>query len=583
VRRAWGSAAGRVAGVCLALTPVLVAVSRVNNPDATLVLCLVATAYATQRAISDERPGWLVVAGLCCGLAFLSKLLVAGFVMPGAVGAYLLAGPGGWWRRIRGVVGSGVAFLVVAGGWIAFIDLTPASRRPYVALSSNNTALNLVFGANGFGRLGGTQAALGAPGSAPVASAYGVTLPGLGGTPGIGRLFNVSMGDQVMWLVVPAVLALVGGAALAARGRLTRPEVGSLVLWGGYALVSYLVLAYTQGLFHDYYVAALAPAIAALVGVGVALARRAGRGAAPWVAVALVGTAALELVFLRRVHAYPGLRVLVPIALTALAALAVVAASRAGFTRRHLGGLLAAGLVVALLAPAAWTLSGVRHPVDAGFASAGPRLKGPGRGSTRLADRALASAGSSALEAGELAWLRRQHRHERWLVAVPTGMEAEGPIVRGDSVMPLGGFYGTDPVMTRGRLASLVADHQLRFVDTSGFSLGANTREINALVAQACAPVNPAVWHSAAPASLYDCAGRQHAIRTVTVSAASAAGSGPGGIRLGPPAALQRLLSCFRRHHWNPTSAAPQLTTPTARAAIAACAALIPAAVPSVR
>jgi hypothetical protein len=144
--------------------------------------------------------------------------------------------------------------------------------------------------------------------------------------------------------------------------------------------------------------------------------------------------------------------------------------------------------------------------------------------------------------------------------------------------MPLGGFYGTDPAMTRGRLASLVADHQLRFVDTSGFSLGANTSEINALVAQACSRVDPGVWHGAAPGSLYDCAGRQHAIRTVTVSAASAAGRGPGAIRLGPPAALQRLLSWFRRHHWNPTSTGPQLTTSTAHAAIAACASLIPAA-----
>ena len=587
VRRAWGSFAGRVAGVCLALTPVLVAVSRASNPDATLVLCLVATAYATQRAISDERPGWLVVAGLCCGLAFLSKLLVAGFVMPGAVGAYLLAGSGGWWRRIRDVVLSGVAFLVVAGGWIAFIDLTPASSRPYVALSSNNTALNLVFGANGFGRLGGTQAALGAPGSAPSPSGYGVTLPGLGGTPGIGRLFNASMGDQVMWLVIPAVLALVAGAVLAARGRPARPEVGSLVLWGGYALVSYFVLAYTQGLFHDYYVAALAPAIAALVGVGVALARRARLRSTPWVVVALLGTAALELVFFGRVDAYPGLRVLlpdlVPVALAVLAVLVVVAASRAGFLRRHLSGLLVAGLVVALLAPAAWTLSGVRHPVDAGFASAGPQLKAPGRGSTQLADQTLARAGSTGLEPAELEWLRRQHRHERWLVAVPSGMEAEGPIARGDSVMPLGGFYGTDPVMTRGRLASLVADHQLRFVDTSGFSLGANTSQINALVAQACAPVNPARWHGTAPGNLYDCAGRLHAIRTVKVSAAAAPGGGPGGIRLGPPAALQRLLTCFRAHHWNPTSAAPSLTNPIARAAIAACAALIPAAVPSAR
>ena len=90
-----------MAGIVLAVTPVFIAVSRVNNPDATLVLCMVAAAYATQRAISDERPAWMIVAGLCCGLGFLAKLLVVGLVMPSAFLAYFVAGPGGWWRRLR--------------------------------------------------------------------------------------------------------------------------------------------------------------------------------------------------------------------------------------------------------------------------------------------------------------------------------------------------------------------------------------------------------------------------------------------------------------------------------------------------
>ena len=115
VRRAWGPWAGRTAGVALALTPAVVAVSRVNNPDATLVLCLVAAAYFSQRAITDERRRWLVLVGLCCGLAFLSKLLVAVFVIPGAAFGYLLAGPAGWRRRCLDVLLAGAVFVIVAG------------------------------------------------------------------------------------------------------------------------------------------------------------------------------------------------------------------------------------------------------------------------------------------------------------------------------------------------------------------------------------------------------------------------------------------------------------------------------------
>ncbi|MGO9873900.1 MAG: ArnT family glycosyltransferase [Acidimicrobiia bacterium] len=586
VRRAWGPFAGRVAGVAFALTPVMVAVSRANNPDAMLVLCLVAAAYATQRAISDKRPGWLVVAGCCCGLGFLAKLLVAGLVMPGAFAAYLVAGPLGWRRRLRDVVLAGAAFLLIAGSWIALVDLTPASSRPYVANSTNNTAQNVVFGADGFGRLTGDQS-FGLPTSTRGFGGGNLTAvlasqPGLGGTPGIARLFNAGMGDQVTWLVVPAALALLAGVVLAVRRRLSRPEVGSLVLWGGFGIVTYLVFAYTQGVFHNYYVCAFAPAVAALVGISVALARRAGRSGTAWVLVALAGTAILEVILLRRVNAYPALRALVSVGLAVAAALVLAGALRVALLRRHLGMVLAAGLAVALLAPAAWALSGVRHPEDAAYAASGPALKATPRGGVGNVPFGFGGAGigGAGLAPAELAWLRGQHHHERWLVAVPSSIEAEEPIIAGDSVMPMGGFYGTDPAMTRDRLATLVADNELRFVDTGGFTLG-DPNQIDALVAQACTHVNPVVWHGTPPGTLYDCAGRQHSIRTIKVHATPNVGAGTyGDIRLGPPAALQRLLACFRAHGWNPITGSLNLTSPTAKQALRACRALIPAAVP---
>jgi 4-amino-4-deoxy-L-arabinose transferase-like glycosyltransferase len=586
VRRAWGQWAGRVAGVVFALTPVVVAVSRANNPDATLVLFLVAAAYATQRAVSDRSPSWFVLAGFCCGLAFLAKLLVAGLVMPAIFAAYLISGPIGVWRRLRDLILAGAVFLLVAGAWIAVVDLTPASSRPYIGTSTNNTAQSVVFGFNGFGRLTGDQT-FGVPGSGQGVGGFNLsgvlsTQPGLGGSPGIGRLFNAGMGDQVMWLVVIAGVALLGGLVLAVRRRLLRPQVGSLVLWGGFGLVTYIVFAYTQGIFHDYYVCVLAPSIAALVGIGVALARLGGRFATACVTIALAGTALLEVTLLRRVSAYPTLRVLVPSGL--LVALAVfVVALRVRFFQRHLGAILIVGLAVALVAPALWALSGVRHTEDAAYASAGPPLNGTPRGES---GNSVGFDGTAVLAPAELTWLRGQDGSERWIVAVPSDIEAEGPIVAGNSVMPMGGFYGTDPAMTQDRLAALVADNQLRFVDTGGFSLG-DPNQINAVVAQACTHVDPALWGGAAPGTLYDCAGRQGAIRTTKVSAApvggpafSGGGGRAGGIQLGPPAALQRLLSCFRTHGWNPTVGPLNTSTPTAQQAISACKSLIPAAVP---
>ena len=85
VRRVWGTTAGLVAGSALALTPAVVAVSRSNNPDALLMLTVVAAAWATERAITTKRVHWLMAAGAICGFGFLTKLLVVGAGHAGVV------------------------------------------------------------------------------------------------------------------------------------------------------------------------------------------------------------------------------------------------------------------------------------------------------------------------------------------------------------------------------------------------------------------------------------------------------------------------------------------------------------------
>jgi 4-amino-4-deoxy-L-arabinose transferase-like glycosyltransferase len=578
VRSAWGRWAGVVAGVTLALTPVVVAVSRSDNPDATLLLCLVAAGYATQRAITRRRPAWLAVAALAVGLAFLTKLLVAGAVVPGIVVAYLLSGPGGWWRRVRDLGLAATVFLVIAAGWVALFDLTPASSRPYVANSTNNTAQDLIFGYNGFGRLTGSNGA--GFGRLNLAGRGGPAGNAFGGTPGIGRLFNGGMGDQVMWLVVAAGVALIAGLAVAVRHRRRDAQTASLVIWGGIGIVSYFVFAYTQGTFHNYYVAAFAPAVAALVGTGFALVQRGGRTAAGWLAVGAIGTAAIEIVLLRRVPAYEALRVLVPVVLVAVAVVAVAFALFSPRLRQVIGALAGLALLTALLAPAAWAAAAVRHPATSTELTARPQTAstpqagmggraGPGFGGFgRFGGRGLRTA---AIPTAELTWLRRQHHGEQWILAVQNAREAAPMIISGDSVMAMGGFQGTDPAMTQAKLADLVQHHRLRFIAPGGIPQAKN--QIAALVTQTCAPVDAAMWESNGPSTLYDCAGRAAAIRTAKVTATGR--NAPGGFLLGRPQDVQRLVTCLQRHGWDPTSG----PGPAFSKAIGACSRLVPAAV----
>ncbi|MEA2322830.1 MAG: hypothetical protein QOD81_2680, partial [Solirubrobacteraceae bacterium] len=94
-RRHFGRRAGFVAGLVLATTPITVAISRHNNPDALLVLCCVAALWFLARALQDGRTRWLVLAGVAVGLGFETKMAAALMVVPGIAAAWVWVAPGG--------------------------------------------------------------------------------------------------------------------------------------------------------------------------------------------------------------------------------------------------------------------------------------------------------------------------------------------------------------------------------------------------------------------------------------------------------------------------------------------------------
>jgi hypothetical protein len=116
VRRVAGPGAALLAGAAMALTPVAVLMFRFDNPDALLVLLMVAAAAAVVRAVEQAGTRWLLLAGALLGLAFLTKTAQALLVLPALAAAYLWAAPTGLWRRVRQLLAAGLA-MVVVGGW----------------------------------------------------------------------------------------------------------------------------------------------------------------------------------------------------------------------------------------------------------------------------------------------------------------------------------------------------------------------------------------------------------------------------------------------------------------------------------
>jgi 4-amino-4-deoxy-L-arabinose transferase-like glycosyltransferase len=388
VRRWFGAPAGLLAGLVLALTPVAALMFRFNNPDALLVLLMTAAAYTLVRAVENGRTKWLIFGGLFLGFAFLAKMLQAFLVVPGFAVTYLWAGPPRLGKRIWQTVLMGVGLIVGAGWWILAAELTPAADRPYFGGSTNNNILQLAIGYNGLGRLTGNETgSIGGGGNGQGAN--------FGGATGILRLFHSEFGGQISWLLPAALISLVAMLWVSRRAARTDRTRAAALLWGSWVLITGLVFSFMSGIIHPYYMVALAPGIAALVGIGATALWQARLGLAGRItaAAAIVATTIWAYVLLDRTPAWlPWLRWVIMIAGVAGAA-AVFAgpylarsAGSAGSRRALVLVPVGLAMVAGLAGPTAYALDTVNSTHTGAIVSAGPQAQGfgggagPGRG-----------------------------------------------------------------------------------------------------------------------------------------------------------------------------------------------------------
>lgn len=535
VRRRFSAGAALLAGVTLALTPVAALMFRFNNPDALLVLLLTASVWATMRAIEGPRTTrWMVLAGVFVGVAFLTKQLQAFLVLPGLAAAYLWAGQLPVVKRVRdGLLAVGA--MVLAGGWwVALVELWPTSSRPYIGGSTDNSFLELTFGYNGLGRITGDET--GSVGGGGGTSRWGST--------GLGRLFSAEIGGQIAWLVPAALVLGVLTLWLLRRNPRTDPRRAQVMVWGAWLLVTGLVFSFMAGIFHAYYTVALAPAVAALVGIGAAelWARRERWWALVALAAVTAGTAGWSAVLLSRSADFlPWLPAAVVVAGLA-GAVALLAGRWFGRSTMLVGAALA--LVAGFAGPAAYTLDTVGTAHTGSIVTAGPAVAGgsggpggamggapgggavggppagaPGGGTTAGRPAApgvqagsSAQTGSAAGQTGAqglpggragtdgsgteptagggglgglldgvtvssqvTAALQADASTYTWVAATVGSQNAASyQLATQESVMPIGGFNGTDPSPTLEQFQAWVAEGKIHYFIAGGGTGGSD-------------------------------------------------------------------------------------------------------------
>jgi 4-amino-4-deoxy-L-arabinose transferase-like glycosyltransferase len=387
-RRRWGRAAGALAGLALALTPVVVAISRHNNPDALLVLCSVGALWCFVRALEHGATKWLVAAGVCVGIGFEAKMGAALMVVPGMALAWLWVAPRGRLVAARQLAIAGGALGAVALAWPVLVWLTPAASRPWISGTNDNSIWSLIWEYNGLGRLEGQT---GGPGSLGTSGTFG-------GPTGPFRLLNEALGGQAGWLLGAA---LVGGLGIAALSRLRRtdPRTGWIIAVGGAFSVTAVAFSFAGGIFHPYYTSLLAPFAAALVGATFGQARSAGALGRIVGAVAIGAGAIVELVVIDN-SASDLNWLVVPLVVVAVAAIGALLfadalSGRTGAPAERTGrrgasparirmAALAVGLGILLVGPAIWSVDTLGHPTSSTFPAGGPEsassMGGPGGG-----------------------------------------------------------------------------------------------------------------------------------------------------------------------------------------------------------
>ena len=510
VKCQFGDVAGLLAALALAITPVVVATDRNNTIDSILILFLLLAAWAWIKATETHKLSYLMLGAVLVGLGFNIKMLQAYLPLPAFVALYFLGANEKIWKKLLKLVLAGGVLLAVSLSWVTIVDLTPASQRPYVGSSTNNSEMNLIIGYNGLSRLfgmgrtsfsfstrngffsgGGGRGNFIPPGGfngngggffnpGNIFNGGGMRSPGgLGdeGQVGVLRLITGPLDKEASWLLPVALLGLLALIGLKFHWPFSSSQQAA-TLWGGWALITGAFFS-VAGFFHEYYLSMLGAPLAALAGVGIVKLWQLLRKKA-WLGVGLLAVVAAATLWLQ-FHIIRQVIYTVPwqveVEALAVVGIAVVVLATV-INRRWLTRVGFSLAMVALLAsPGIWS----------GLTSIYPSVNQSLPASFDGNERTLENSGGLQISSTLLAYLQANTQGDEYLMAVPSAMQgADYVIATGRPVLYMGGFLGEDPVVNASTLQGLVQEGKLRYIYYSSGRGGFGQSDVTGWVRQNC-------------------------------------------------------------------------------------------------
>lgn len=540
VKRAFGSLAGLLSAFFLAITPVFVAVSRNNTIDNILIMFLLFALWALTIAAEKGKFKYIILTLALVGVGFNVKMLQAYLVVPAIYLTYLLSTATAFKKRIVHLIAGTLVLIVVSLSWAVVVDLVPASSRPYIDSSTNNTVTELILGHNGTERLsfGSSQKGQGgvpkggngqAPsgkmkGNPPSGNKFsgmpsgnipsgGRHMNGGGGnssglqgsfggqvTASFARLFSKNiLSDQIVWFIPLAILGFIAAALKEKlRFKLDNTRKQSLVMWFFWFLPEFIYFSFNTGTFHSYYLTMLAPPTAALAGIGLtamwALYKE-GSLKAWLLPAALILNGAVDLLMLYYFISYSSV-VKVLIILVALFSilssliLALLHVRGSSLDNLNLKKkLISLAVVGIILTPFVGSSTVLFTSVGGSFPAAGLELLKSSGSSSSASNSGVASKNSSnktsmGMPNGGgnsntklISFLEENKTSkQKYLLVVSNSNSAADIIVStGESVMSLGGFLGSDKILTLSQFKDLVKNGEIRYVMSGGMGGGGNS------------------------------------------------------------------------------------------------------------
>ena len=461
----FGFKSGIIAGGILAVTPVVTLMSGFNNPDAILMCFLTASGYFLIRALDKKPIRNLALAALFSGLAFNTKMLQGLMVLPAIYVVYLCFAKAKLNKRILHLGIFTAVVMIVSLSWSVLVYLTPAEMRPWVGSTNDNNIWSLIFGYNGFGRLLGNSPGNGGGGGGRT---------GFGGATGVFRMFNDEFGPNIAWFIPTALIGAVTVFFRLRKKERTNIQFGITAFWLIWLLTHMFIFSMTSGTIHPYYVVVLAPAIAALVGISLPLIIQLYKNNKnTWLLPVTMMLTALTAAMILSMGGLTGLTWVI-LALGVISSLLLILAKngqkiglgyQVGDVRQTIllkvGGVLS--VITVLATPIYYMIATVTQTHVGSIPTAGPS-------STALVG---SNNENAEAESALVTYLLANSSNTTWIAAVNSANESAAiQISTGKPVAALGGFNGSDPVLTLAQFKEYVANGKIKYYVASSRGMG---------------------------------------------------------------------------------------------------------------